>query len=145
MIFQYGGNGRRREKEVKLHNTTIGNYIRFSGTINGIGDVDPVRWPASAWRSLKVQWYENSEVSIDLSDQHFNVKSEIYKCNFQVFKLEDFTIDDLGAVRRLGSENWLHLLKNQLYFADSFSGLQGTARYRKSSGNEKNITVHLNY
>ncbi|GLJ54560.1 hypothetical protein SUGI_1171850 [Cryptomeria japonica] len=43
-------------------------------------------------------------------------------------KLEDFTTDDL-AIRRVGSESWLHLLKNQLHFADGFSGLQGTGVY----------------
>jgi hypothetical protein len=30
---------------------------RYAGTITGIGDVDPVRWPNSYWRSLKVQAY----------------------------------------------------------------------------------------
>ncbi|CAN5966263.1 unnamed protein product [Sphagnum jensenii] len=32
---------------------------RHAGTITGIGDVDPVRWPNSYWRSLKVEWDES--------------------------------------------------------------------------------------
>ncbi|CAK9857683.1 unnamed protein product [Sphagnum jensenii] len=32
---------------------------RYAGTITGIGDVDPVRWPNSYWRSLKVEWDES--------------------------------------------------------------------------------------
>uniref|UniRef100_A0A0D6R037 Auxin response factor n=1 Tax=Araucaria cunninghamii TaxID=56994 RepID=A0A0D6R037_ARACU len=35
---------------------------RFTGTIIGIGDVDPVRWPGSKWRCLKVQWDEMSSI-----------------------------------------------------------------------------------
>lgn len=27
---------------------------RYMGTITGIGDLDPVRWPNSHWRSVKV-------------------------------------------------------------------------------------------
>jgi hypothetical protein len=27
---------------------------RYMGTITGIGDLDPIRWPKSDWRSLKV-------------------------------------------------------------------------------------------
>ncbi|CAM6045332.1 unnamed protein product [Sphagnum compactum] len=33
---------------------------RYAGTITGIGDVDPVRWPNSYWRSLKVEWDESA-------------------------------------------------------------------------------------
>uniref|UniRef100_A0A1D1YIJ5 Auxin response factor n=1 Tax=Anthurium amnicola TaxID=1678845 RepID=A0A1D1YIJ5_9ARAE len=35
---------------------------RFTGTIVGVGDVDPTRWPGSKWRSLKVRWDENSSL-----------------------------------------------------------------------------------
>jgi hypothetical protein len=35
-------------------------YCRYAGTITGIGDVDPVRWPNSYWRSLKVEWDESA-------------------------------------------------------------------------------------
>ncbi|XP_068656436.1 auxin response factor 2A-like [Aristolochia californica] len=35
---------------------------RFTGTIVGIGDVDPDRWPQSKWRCLKVRWDEASSV-----------------------------------------------------------------------------------
>lgn len=35
---------------------------RFTGTIIGIGDVDPSRWPSSKWRSLKVQWDETCAI-----------------------------------------------------------------------------------
>ena len=29
-------------------------YCRYMGTITGTGDLDPIRWPNSHWRSLKV-------------------------------------------------------------------------------------------
>lgn len=31
---------------------------RYMGTIVGISDLDPLRWPASKWRSLQVEWDE---------------------------------------------------------------------------------------
>ncbi|KAJ7559713.1 hypothetical protein O6H91_04G097400 [Diphasiastrum complanatum] len=31
---------------------------RYMGTITGVGDIDPVRWPNSNWRCLKVGWDE---------------------------------------------------------------------------------------
>ncbi|XP_068661821.1 auxin response factor 2A-like isoform X2 [Aristolochia californica] len=36
---------------------------RFNGTIVGIEDLDPVKWPGSKWRSLKVQWDETSSIA----------------------------------------------------------------------------------
>lgn len=33
---------------------------RYMGTITGLGDIDPVRWPKSHWRSLKVGWDEST-------------------------------------------------------------------------------------
>lgn len=36
---------------------------RFTGTIVGICDVDPVSWPGSKWRCLKVQWDEISAIT----------------------------------------------------------------------------------
>ncbi|GLJ58898.1 hypothetical protein SUGI_1483370 [Cryptomeria japonica] len=35
---------------------------RFTGTIIEIGDSDPLRWPGSKWRCLKVQWDATSAV-----------------------------------------------------------------------------------
>ncbi|KAG9150864.1 hypothetical protein Leryth_002999 [Lithospermum erythrorhizon] len=35
---------------------------RFTGTIVGIEDVDPKRWPESKWRSLRVRWDETSTI-----------------------------------------------------------------------------------
>ncbi|XP_010929664.1 auxin response factor 23 [Elaeis guineensis] len=35
---------------------------RFTGTIVGIADADPTRWPGSKWRCLKVRWDESSSV-----------------------------------------------------------------------------------
>ncbi|URD74895.1 auxin response factor [Musa troglodytarum] len=32
---------------------------RYMGTIVGISDSDPVRWPNSRWRNLQVEWYEH--------------------------------------------------------------------------------------
>lgn len=33
---------------------------RYIGTITGIGDVEPSKWPSSKWRSLKVEWDEHA-------------------------------------------------------------------------------------
>ncbi|XP_024392267.1 auxin response factor 6 isoform X2 [Physcomitrium patens] len=33
---------------------------RYVGTITGLGDLDPIRWPKSHWRSLKVGWDEST-------------------------------------------------------------------------------------
>ncbi|KAG0628427.1 hypothetical protein M758_1G025600 [Ceratodon purpureus] len=33
---------------------------RYMGTITGLGDIDPIRWPKSHWRSLKVGWDEST-------------------------------------------------------------------------------------
>ncbi|CAN4086562.1 unnamed protein product [Withania somnifera] len=35
---------------------------KFTGTIVGIEDADPKRWPESKWRCLKVRWDENSTI-----------------------------------------------------------------------------------
>nr|AKH61013.1 auxin response factor 2-like protein [Lupinus luteus] len=35
---------------------------RFTGTIVGIEDADPKKWPDSKWRSLKVRWDETSTI-----------------------------------------------------------------------------------
>nr|QGJ03859.1 ARF2.1 [Eucommia ulmoides] len=35
---------------------------RFTGTVVGIEDSDPERWPDSKWRSLKVRWDETSTI-----------------------------------------------------------------------------------
>lgn len=38
-----------------LNSHTYYLYIlRYMGTITGIGDLDPARWPNSHWRSVKV-------------------------------------------------------------------------------------------
>uniref|UniRef100_A0A0D6QY18 Auxin response factor n=1 Tax=Araucaria cunninghamii TaxID=56994 RepID=A0A0D6QY18_ARACU len=167
---------------------------RFSGTIIGIGDVDPVRWPGSAWRSLKVQWDETSMIPrpdrvslweiepfvapISLNplpvprnkrpranmlpfSQDLSIlgSSKASTENMQVprfsrvlqgqdsrtlgsgdgdgeksqssmmwgSKLEDLTADDLGPVRRLGSENWMPLVKPPLHFGDGMTGLQSAS------------------
>ncbi|EFJ34439.1 hypothetical protein SELMODRAFT_166729 [Selaginella moellendorffii] len=34
--------------------------VRYMGTITGIGDIDPARWPGSKWRFLKVGWDEHA-------------------------------------------------------------------------------------
>eukprot|EP01018_Ginkgo_biloba_P011151 Gb_12414 [translate_table: standard] len=166
---------------------------RFTGTIIGIGDVDPVRWSGSKWRSLKVvQWDETSMIprpervspweiepfvapvalnplpiprnkrpranmppfSPDLS---FTGSSKASVDSMQVprfprvlqgqdartfgisdgevestsnsmirgSKLDEFKADDVGTIRRLGSENWIPPLRHQSRFIDNFSSLQG--------------------
>ncbi|KAM7515955.1 hypothetical protein LguiA_005538 [Lonicera macranthoides] len=37
-----------------------GCKYKYMGTITGIGDLDPVRWPNSHWRSVKVGWDEST-------------------------------------------------------------------------------------
>ncbi|KAK6940907.1 B3 DNA binding domain, partial [Dillenia turbinata] len=37
---------------------------RFAGTVVGIEDVDPIRWPGSQWRRLEVQWDAPSETCV---------------------------------------------------------------------------------
>ncbi|XP_052175555.1 LOW QUALITY PROTEIN: auxin response factor 2A-like [Diospyros lotus] len=36
---------------------------RFTGTIVGVEEADPKRWPESKWRCLKVRWDENSTIA----------------------------------------------------------------------------------
>lgn len=38
--------------DLHLYETCI--IFRYMGTITGIADLDPVRWPNSHWRSVKV-------------------------------------------------------------------------------------------
>jgi hypothetical protein len=33
---------------------------RYMGTITEVSDADPVRWPSSYWRSVKVGWDEST-------------------------------------------------------------------------------------
>ncbi|XP_073098801.1 auxin response factor 19 isoform X3 [Elaeis guineensis] len=35
-------------------------FIRYMGTITGIGDLDPMRWKNSPWRNLQVGWDESA-------------------------------------------------------------------------------------
>ncbi|KAJ6731034.1 AUXIN RESPONSE FACTOR 5 [Salix viminalis] len=38
---------------------TVGNlFHRYMGTIVGVSDLDPLRWPGSKWRNLQVEWDE---------------------------------------------------------------------------------------
>ncbi|MCO5592234.1 hypothetical protein L7F22_046232 [Adiantum nelumboides] len=43
-----------------LFETEESSVRRYMGTITGIGDLDPVRWPNSHWRSIKVGWDEST-------------------------------------------------------------------------------------
>ncbi|KAI3704462.1 hypothetical protein L1987_74682 [Smallanthus sonchifolius] len=43
-----------------LFETEESSVRRYMGTITSIGDLDPVRWPNSHWRSVKVGWDESS-------------------------------------------------------------------------------------
>ncbi|XP_068657523.1 auxin response factor 6-like [Aristolochia californica] len=43
-----------------LFETEESSVRRYMGTITGIGDLDPVRWPNSYWRSVKVGWDEST-------------------------------------------------------------------------------------
>ncbi|GLJ54489.1 hypothetical protein SUGI_1170350 [Cryptomeria japonica] len=64
VLVQAVSNDKEDGNRGELHITIIRNYIRFSGTIIGIGDVDPVRWPTLVWRSLELlHWDEISMVS----------------------------------------------------------------------------------
>ncbi|KAL2455462.1 Auxin response factor 8 [Forsythia ovata] len=43
-----------------LFETEESSVRRYMGTITGISDFDPVRWPNSHWRSVKVGWDEST-------------------------------------------------------------------------------------
>ncbi|XP_073148763.1 auxin response factor 8 isoform X2 [Henckelia pumila] len=43
-----------------LFETEESSVRRYMGTITGIGDLDPIRWPNSHWRSVKVGWDEST-------------------------------------------------------------------------------------
>ncbi|KAK6927793.1 Auxin response factor domain, partial [Dillenia turbinata] len=43
-----------------LFETEESSIRRYMGTITGISDMDPVRWPNSHWRSVKVGWDEST-------------------------------------------------------------------------------------
>ncbi|WOL16211.1 auxin response factor 6-like isoform X1 [Canna indica] len=43
-----------------LFETEESSVRRYMGTITGIGDLDPVNWPNSHWRSVKVGWDEST-------------------------------------------------------------------------------------
>ncbi|XP_057525940.1 auxin response factor 6-like [Amaranthus tricolor] len=43
-----------------LFETEESSVRRYMGTITGICDLDPVRWPTSYWRSVKVGWDEST-------------------------------------------------------------------------------------
>lgn len=43
-----------------LFETEESSVRRYMGTITGISDLDPVRWPNSNWRSIKVGWDEST-------------------------------------------------------------------------------------
>ncbi|XP_064949003.1 auxin response factor 11-like isoform X2 [Musa acuminata AAA Group] len=42
-----------------MFETEVSSKRRYMGTIVGISDYDPVRWPNSRWRNLQVEWYEH--------------------------------------------------------------------------------------
>ncbi|KAH0736661.1 auxin response factor 6-like isoform X1 [Solanum tuberosum] len=43
-----------------LFETEESSIRRYMGTITGIGDLDPARWPNSHWQSVKVGWDEST-------------------------------------------------------------------------------------
>ncbi|KAL3621705.1 Auxin response factor 8 [Castilleja foliolosa] len=43
-----------------LFETDESSVRRYMGTVTGIGDLDPVRWPNSHWHSVKVGWDEST-------------------------------------------------------------------------------------
>ncbi|XP_039145945.1 auxin response factor 12-like [Dioscorea cayenensis subsp. rotundata] len=43
-----------------LFETEESSVRRYMGTITGLSDLDPVRWPNSHWRSVKVGWDEST-------------------------------------------------------------------------------------
>nr|ARR29268.1 auxin response factor 6 [Coryphopteris nipponica] len=43
-----------------LFETEESSVRRYMGTVTHIGDLDPVRWPKSQWRSIKVGWDEST-------------------------------------------------------------------------------------
>ncbi|XP_010908226.1 auxin response factor 12 [Elaeis guineensis] len=51
-----------------LFETEESSVRRYMGTITGISDLDPVRWPNSHWRSVKVGWDESTA-----GEKHYRV------------------------------------------------------------------------
>ncbi|XP_010549536.1 PREDICTED: auxin response factor 6-like [Tarenaya hassleriana] len=43
-----------------MFETEDSSVRRYMGTVTGISDMDPVRWPNSQWRSVKVGWDEST-------------------------------------------------------------------------------------
>jgi hypothetical protein len=50
----------RIKGSLHIHTQVLKTLCRYMGTITGIGDLDPGRWPNSHWRSLKVGWDEST-------------------------------------------------------------------------------------
>ena len=48
-----------QELRKKLINKVLNN-CRYMGTITEVSDADPVRWPSSYWRSVKVRVFSSS-------------------------------------------------------------------------------------
>eukprot|EP01018_Ginkgo_biloba_P017330 Gb_23328 [translate_table: standard] len=178
---------------------------RFTGTIIGIGDVDPVRWSGSKWRSLKVQWDEISAIarpervspwkiepsltpaamnplpvarnkrprtnllpsspdSLVLGSGKTSVDSALVHRFPRVLQGQevmtlggplgdseveagqkaivwasnDVKGDGMGSQRRLGSENWMPLLRPDVAYSDSFSSLQGVGEVQEFCGSFPN-------
>ena len=44
--------------------TYMSLWTRFSGTVVGTEDANPIRWPGSKWRCLKVQFMVHKPVQI---------------------------------------------------------------------------------
>ncbi|KAJ8513374.1 hypothetical protein OPV22_003808 [Ensete ventricosum] len=57
-----------------LFETEESSVRRYMGTITGIGDLDPVRWPNSHWRTVQVGWDESTAASFphDNREDEFN-------------------------------------------------------------------------
>ncbi|KAJ8475978.1 hypothetical protein OPV22_019705 [Ensete ventricosum] len=166
---------------------------RFTGTIVGIGDSDPSRWPGSKWRCLKVRWDEassiprpdrvspwkiepaqsppppnpvpmprpkrprttafpsspdssvltkeaSSKVSMDPSQSHgvprvlqgqdkATLKSTFSnEADFAQMPIMWLTHDeeknDVSTQKRLGSESWMHIKRQEPMYTDMLSGFQ---------------------
>ncbi|CAD5177622.1 unnamed protein product [Musa acuminata subsp. malaccensis] len=166
---------------------------RFTGTIVGIGDSEPSRWPGSKWRCLKVRWDEassiprpdrvspwkiepaqlplppnpipmprpkrprttafpsspdssvltkeaSSKVSMDPSQSHgvprvlqgqdmatlrSTFSNEADTAQKPIMWLtHDEEKNDVSAQRRLGSESWMHIKRQEPMYTDMLSGFQ---------------------
>ncbi|KAF2314775.1 hypothetical protein GH714_033520 [Hevea brasiliensis] len=105
-----------------LFETEESSVRRYMGTITGISDLDPVRWPNSHWRSVKVGWDESTADNRDEAGNGLmwlrggTGEQGIHSLNFQAVNMFPWTQQRLDPAL-LGND------QNQWYQAMLATGL----------------------